>query len=147
MSGLVAYDDSDEDSSMSSEQLDLPTTAPSSKSLVLVDPSPVVDITMISGAAAQNHQLLDLTSTKELSYNPKFEDMYRPELGPVDPSKPESVVSKNFLTGSLEPTFMAETTFEWQRKVFHAYGSACDPSDGAKTDEMVSKVRFTRYLY
>lgn len=60
-------------------------------------------------------------------------------MRPDDDGK-RAVIGQNFLTGSLEPTFMSETIFELERKNFHAYGKAHDPSIGANTDKLISRI-------
>lgn len=69
--------------------------------------------------------------SRELSFNPKFEDLFAPQFGPENPFKDASAARRNFLTGSVEEAHVSAAQFELQRKNFHAYGLAANPSDGA----------------
>ena len=68
--------------------------------------------------------------TKEVSYNPKYEDMFAPMIGPDHPFKTETQkADKNTLSGKVEPAHLNEFQFELQRRTFHSYGFAQDPSN------------------
>ena len=135
---LVSYDNSDDDDgSNSGDGFDL--SANCSGTMAVVNSAPIVNETMVKG---QKTDLIDVKQCRELSFNPKFEQLYAPELGPTNPNTEQLNMVKNFLTGSLEPAFMSETMFETQRKNFHALGVANDPSDGATASDMINKVCF-----
>lgn len=133
---LVSYEDSGDDTD--SNEFKVPD------SMLNVIAAPNIDETIVGST----QRLIDIKSCKELTYNPRYEELYRPELGPANPKFDEKKqIQKNFLTGSLEPTFMSETTFEIQRKNFHVYGVANDPSIGASVNKIISKVGFKFIIY
>ncbi len=68
-------------------------------------------------------------TTKELAYNPKFEELYAPVAGPVNPNKTQQEAAvKNTLAGYVEPAHVNDFQFELERRTFHSYGFAHDPS-------------------
>lgn len=68
-------------------------------------------------------------NTKEVKYNPRYEDLYAPVVGPVNPHQSEQErAPKNMLTGFTEEAHLSDFQFELQRKTFHSYGYAQDPS-------------------
>ena len=71
--------------------------------------------------------------TKEVSYNPKYDELFAPVPGPVDITKTDQdTAHKNMLTGYVEPAHVNDFQFELQRKTFHSYGFAFDPSVGVE---------------
>lgn len=69
---------------------------------------------------------------KELTYNPRYEDLWTPRLGPEDPKVSEFHKSvKNTLTGYVEKASFNDFHFENQRKTFISKGIAYDPSADA----------------
>lgn len=137
MASLVSYEiESDEENQEDNSLLD---QSGSSKPLTLnVNTAPAIDETMIRSAGSKK---IDLKDCKELMYNPKYEEVYTPQIGPANPKKTGPHIDKNHLTGHLEPAFVSEATFELQRKNFYAYGLANNPSDGASTEDKITKVR------
>ena len=83
-------------------------------------------------------------SVKEVKYNPKYEDLYAPEVGPANPFKSDQQKGpKNTITGHIEPAHLNDFQFELQRKTFHSYGFAQDPSvnmTGTESAEGTDKV-------
>ena len=78
--------------------------------------------------------------TKEVNYNPKYEDLFTPVAGPANPFKSDlERADKNMLSGKVEPAHFNEFQFEVQRRTFHSYGFAQDPSsnDNAEPDVMI----------
>ena len=68
-------------------------------------------------------------ASKEVEYNPKYDDLFAPVVGPVDPNKDEDdYAPKNSLTGFIEKAHVNDFQFDLQRKTFHSYGYAMDPS-------------------
>ena len=60
---------------------------------------------------------------KEVKYNPKYEDLYAPVVGPANPFKTEQEASaRNTVTGFVEPAHVNDFQFDLQRKTFHSYG-------------------------
>ncbi len=73
---------------------------------------------------------LDPTA-KEVKYNPKYEEMFAPVVGPSNPFKSQQESAhKNTLAGFVEPAHVNDFQFELQRRTFHSYGFAYDPSLG-----------------
>ncbi|KAF7265776.1 pre-mRNA-processing factor 17 [Rhynchophorus ferrugineus] len=72
--------------------------------------------------------------TKELQYNPKFDELFAPSVGPVNPFKTQQeAIERNILSGHIEPAHVSEFQFENQRRTFASFGYALDPS--VSTDE------------
>lgn len=68
-------------------------------------------------------------STKEVSYNPTYEQLFAPEVGPANPFKTrQQQAEKNSLAGFVEAAHINDFQFENQRRTFHTYGYAVDPS-------------------
>ena len=68
-------------------------------------------------------------STKELMYNPKYEDLYAPVVGPENPFKSDLMkAQKNMLTGFVEKSNFNDMQFENQRRTFNSFGYAMNPS-------------------
>lgn len=67
--------------------------------------------------------------TKEISYNPKYDELFAPELGPSNPFKTQQQqLERNILSGFVEPAHLSEFQFENQRRTFTSFGYALDPS-------------------
>ena len=64
---------------------------------------------------------------KEVDYNPKYEDMFAPMVGPSKSADDDEDKPKNMLTGFVEEAHINEFQFELQRKTFHSYGFAQCP--------------------
>lgn len=78
---------------------------------------------------------IDPTS-KEITYNPKYEELFAPMVGPANPFKTSQMQSdRNILSGYVEPAHMSEFQFENQRRTFNSFGFALDPSIGTETVE------------
>ncbi|KAJ8959125.1 hypothetical protein NQ318_022383 [Aromia moschata] len=70
--------------------------------------------------------------TKELIYNPKFEELFAPIVGPANPFKTQQQqIERNILSGHVEKAHVSEFQFENQRRTFASYGYALDPSVSA----------------
>ncbi|ESO06288.1 hypothetical protein HELRODRAFT_94015 [Helobdella robusta] len=67
--------------------------------------------------------------TKVLFYNPKYEELYAPEVGPENPFKTNQMKAhRNMLTGFVEECHVNDFQFENQRRTFTSYGYAINPS-------------------
>ncbi|XP_005105924.1 pre-mRNA-processing factor 17 [Aplysia californica] len=67
--------------------------------------------------------------TKELKYNPKFDELFAPHVGPVNPYKTQQAQAvRNSLSGFVEHAHFNHFQFDNQRKTFTSYGFAVDPS-------------------
>ncbi|ESO89247.1 hypothetical protein LOTGIDRAFT_205766 [Lottia gigantea] len=68
-------------------------------------------------------------TTKEIKFNPKYDELYAPQVGPVNPYKTQQANAvKNTLSGYVEPAHINNFHFDNQRKTFASYGYAIDPS-------------------
>lgn len=92
--------------------------------LQTVNAAPLV----ISNEGLDNRRIIDPDS-KELTFNPKYEDLYAPVVGPINPFKTtQEEAVRNMLSGHTEPSHLSNFQFEAQRRTFHSYGHAIDPS-------------------
>ncbi|XP_074653887.1 pre-mRNA-processing factor 17-like [Tubulanus polymorphus] len=68
-------------------------------------------------------------TTKDLQFNPRYEQLYAPKVGPDHPFKTQQEsMKRNQLAGYTEPSHMNNFQFETQRRTFTSYGYALDPS-------------------
>ncbi|KAG1671100.1 Pre-mRNA-processing factor 17 [Nymphon striatum] len=75
-------------------------------------------------------------NTKELTHNPKFEQLFCPVVGPANPFKTaQQKAAKNMLSGYVEPANVNEFHFESQRRTFGSYGYALDPTVDGSVEE------------
>ncbi|KAK3742092.1 hypothetical protein QZH41_017545, partial [Actinostola sp. cb2023] len=93
------------------------------------------------------------SSTKELTFNPKYEELFAPEVGPANPNKTrQQLAPKNMLTGYVEHAHVSDFTFENQRKTFTSFGYALDPSadgnaaSGTRSRQTLYKVFFCSFI-
>ncbi|KAL1441519.1 hypothetical protein MTO96_008486 [Rhipicephalus appendiculatus] len=78
---------------------------------------------------------IDPTS-KELLFNPKFDNLFAPVVGPENPFKSQQQKAvKNTLAGYVEPAHVNDFHFESQRLTFNSYGYAIDPTADGSMDE------------
>lgn len=73
------------------------------------------------------------STTKEVMYNPKFEELFAPEVGPENPFQTQQQkAKKNMLSGYVEQAYISDFQFENQRRTFTSFGYALDPTvDGS----------------
>lgn len=73
---------------------------------------------------------------KEVMYNPKYDELFAPVAGPENPFLTQQMrANRNTLTGFVEKAHISAFQFENQRRTFHSYGYALDPSvDGDVSD-------------
>jgi pre-mRNA-processing factor 17 len=58
-----------------------------------------------------------------LVFNPKFHELFAPEVGPENPFKTQQQkAEKNTLAGYVEKAHISEFQFENQRRTFASYG-------------------------
>ena len=139
MNSLKAYD-SGSSSGESSDEEEVSKNVPKTEAetLHLKKPSTsssiVSSTALVSAPVVQPNETMDDRrhldpGTKELAYNPKYEELYAPVAGPTNPFKTqqESAV-KNTLAGYVEPAHINHFQFELERRTFHSYGFAHDPS-------------------
>lgn len=78
---------------------------------------------------------IDSTS-KEVMHNPKFEELFAPDVGPDNPFKTQQQrAAKNMLSGYVERAHISEFQFENQRRTFASYGYALDPTVDGSAEE------------
>lgn len=66
---------------------------------------------------------------KEINFNPKFDELCAPVVGPLNPFQTEQMkAQKNTLSGFVEKAHISDFQFENQRRTFHSFGFALDPS-------------------
>lgn len=81
----------------------------------------------------QGRKLMDPTS-KEVTVNVKYEDMFAVEVGPVNPFKSrQQLAKKNTLSGFVEDANFSKFHFDNQQKTFTSYGYAMDPSQDGES--------------
>jgi len=69
---------------------------------------------------------------KEVKYNPKYEELFTPTVGPDNPLKTQQAkADKNTAAGFVEPAHFNAFHFENQMRTFHSYGQAIDPTVGS----------------
>ena len=79
-------------------------------------------------ASLDQRRHLDPTAT-EVKYNPKYDELHAPVVGPTNPFKTQQeAATKNTLAGFVEDAHVNAFQFELQRRTFHSYGYAYDPS-------------------
>lgn len=75
-------------------------------------------------------------SAKEIAYNPTYEQLFTPQLGPSNPFKTQQQrAHKNSLAGFVEPAHFDGFQFENQRRTFQTYGYAVDPTAEKSVDD------------
>ncbi|XP_049856410.1 pre-mRNA-processing factor 17 isoform X1 [Schistocerca gregaria] len=69
------------------------------------------------------------STTKEVLHNPKYEELFAPEVGPENPFQTrQQKAHKNMLSGFVEQAYISDFQFENQRRTFNSYGYALDPT-------------------
>ncbi|KAL4233325.1 pre-mRNA-processing factor 17 [Mactra antiquata] len=143
MEAILSYDsgsdensnDSDKESNAATDLFShlkpVDTTNAISKTIAL-NSTPVVVPTRDEGAS----KVLD-PGTKEVKYNPRYDELYKPTVGPQNPYKTQQFSStRNALAGYVEEAHVSNFQFENQRRTFHSYGYAIDPTvDSAAASE------------
>lgn len=74
--------------------------------------------------------------SKEVMYNPRYEELFAPVQGPENPHLTEQQKApRNMLSGYVEKAHISSFNFENQRRTFHTYGYALDPSVNGETSD------------
>lgn len=80
-------------------------------------------------------RVIDPTS-KELAYNPRYEELFAPVQGPENPFlTDQQKAPRNTLSGYVEKAHISAFNFENQRRTFHTYGYALDPSVNSEEND------------
>ncbi|XP_044756391.1 pre-mRNA-processing factor 17 [Coccinella septempunctata] len=84
---------------------------------------------------------IDPTAT-EILYNPRYEQLFAPTLGPENPFKTQQhQANRNMLAGYVEPAHVSSFQFENQRRTFNSFGYALDPTVGDEnTDKVIGAI-------
>lgn len=89
---------------------------------------------VVAMGAAAVARSLDPT-LKEVTYNPRYDEMYAPVQGPEHPDMTmQQRAPRNTLAGYVEKAHINAFEFENQRRTFHTYGYALDPTVDATAD-------------
>ncbi|KAA0202038.1 hypothetical protein HAZT_HAZT004928 [Hyalella azteca] len=79
--------------------------------------------------------------TKELSYNPRYDVLAAPVLGPELPNQSAfHKMKRNMLSGFAEAAHVSDFEFEKERRTFTSYGYAVDPSISSDPGEGLKMV-------
>ncbi|KAI0981773.1 hypothetical protein GJ496_003964 [Pomphorhynchus laevis] len=77
----------------------------------------------------QFHKPIVFDGFSVLKYNPKYEELFSPRAGPQNPFLTDQQrAPRNTLNGYVEHTNLNTFEFELQRRTFHSYGYADDPT-------------------
>ena len=149
MNSLKAYD-SGSSSGESSDEEEVAKNVPKTEeeTLHLKKPSTSSSIVsptaLVSAPVVQPNEKMDDRrhldpGTKELAYNPKYEELYAPVAGPTNPFKTQQEAAvKNTLAGYVEQAHINHFQFELERRTFHSYGFAHDPSQDNPGSKMIT---------
>lgn len=75
---------------------------------------------------------------KEILFNPKYEELFAPVLGPENPFKTQQhQATRNMLSGYVEAAHVSSFQFENQRRTFNSFGYALDPTVGEQSADQV----------
>ncbi|KAK1888755.1 Pre-mRNA-processing factor 17 [Dissostichus eleginoides] len=119
-SGVEKVDPADPDATAHLKPLNSAPTM----SVALLDLAPEVAVK----EAVETGTHLD-PALKEVMFNPTYETLFAPELGPMNPFKSQQMSApRNMLSGYAEPAHLNDFMFESQRRTFSTFGYALDPS-------------------
>lgn len=106
--------------------------------LPLVNSAPEISVTTIQ---AKTDTFFVPSDSRTVMYNPTYDQMYAPVLGPENPYRSEYQKGvKNSFGGYYEPAHVQEFDFEMQRRTFMQYGYANDPSTNVNPEAAGSVV-------
>nr|CAD2173577.1 unnamed protein product [Meloidogyne enterolobii] len=119
--------DSSSDDETSSIQMEEINSEPRGIIMPLVNIAPHV----VVSRPVQQAAVID-PKTKELYYNPKYEELFMPDVGPSNPFKSEhQKAPKNTLTGFVEPAHFSGFHFDRAIRSYDTLGYAENPSADA----------------
>ncbi|XP_043220455.1 pre-mRNA-processing factor 17-like [Amphibalanus amphitrite] len=96
--------------------------------------------TVAPGSGLDSRRHID-PSVKELEYNPRYDELFAPVLGPANPAQTQQMrAERNTLAGYVEPAHFSAFQFENQRRTFTSFGYAVDPSTEAVTDDGAARM-------
>ncbi|KAE9554395.1 hypothetical protein FO519_002387 [Halicephalobus sp. NKZ332] len=134
MNALKAYKNEDSGSELEDEVLMEETADPEEVAKRLgLDLNPVTDIVPFASAshiAESSKVAVYDPKAKEIGYNPKYEELFKPEQGPANPFKSDKQKApKNMLTGYVEKAHINPVSFENEIRTFNTLGYATNPSN------------------
>jgi len=147
MFGLKAYDSGSSSGESSDDEDVKKNEAKTAEETLHLKPSTsstFMSTALVSAPVVQPNEKMDERlhiepGTKELAYNPKFDELYAPVAGPNNPFKSQQeAATKNTLSGYVEPAHINNFQFELERRTFHSYGFAHDPSQDNPGNKMIT---------
>ncbi|KAK9467035.1 WD40-repeat-containing domain protein [Lipomyces arxii] len=78
--------------------------------------------------SVKSQSFIPKVTDKTVAYNPTYDDLTRPFLGPENPNVDKSLKRKNLLTGYAEEQAYNDAVFRVQHRTYQALGYARDPS-------------------
>lgn len=138
MASLVDYEASSDSDGPSVSAVPAPMSIKDMMALTSrVNATPTVD----SKAGVNQIVPVDVSS-KQLAFNPRYEDLYAPQVGPDNPFKTLSQkIKKNTLAGFAEPAHVNDFHFEMERRTFHSYGFAHDPTEYTEPHKLIGDAK------
>ncbi|XP_050435610.1 pre-mRNA-processing factor 17 [Adelges cooleyi] len=129
---LKDYGDSSDEDESSKNKLHATTSTDADTKISIQDLSKKFAINAAPDVLPPAHdtsvQYLDV-DTKEITRNMKYEELFTPIAGPENPFKTQQQkAAKNMMTGFVEKAHISDFMFETQRRTFHSYGYALDPT-------------------
>eukprot|EP00035_Acanthoeca_spectabilis_P038345 m.52397 g.52397 ORF g.52397 m.52397 type:complete len:558 (-) comp9098_c0_seq3:1403-3076(-) len=126
MSLVADYGSSDDEAGGPASAAGAAASAPT-KAMVL-DPHETAPAVTFQGDPNKDLRLV-APDTKAVFYNPTYDELARPQVGPVNPNKRDGAMAmKNTWNGFVEGGEVSEFNFEDQRRTYDAFGYALDPS-------------------
>ncbi|KAK9453466.1 WD40-repeat-containing domain protein [Dipodascopsis uninucleata] len=105
---------------------------------------PKVDIAPIStfsySGALESQALIPKITDKVVKYNPTYDDLTKPIVGPANPKGDDSLKRKNMLTGYAEEQAYNDAVFRIQHRTFQSLGYARDPSLDGQFGQFVGDI-------
>ncbi|KAK9387675.1 WD40-repeat-containing domain protein [Lipomyces mesembrius] len=106
--------------------------SPSQTALDDLPPLPQVAMAPISTFVFEDHAasqaLIPKVTDKVVAYNPTYDELTRPFVGPANPNAESSLKRKNLLTGYAEEQSFNDAVFRVQHRTYQTLGYARDPS-------------------
>lgn len=139
MLSLSAYNSGSESASSDSEESNSAEKTlhlqPIDKEFSVAKSLDVCAAPLVVASGSQDVQRVVDPTTKELQYNPKYEELFAPVQGPANPNLTDQMkAQRNTLSGYVEKAHISAFQFENQRRTFHTYGYALDPSVDTPTN-------------
>uniref|UniRef100_A0AC34QZ34 Pre-mRNA splicing factor n=1 Tax=Panagrolaimus sp. JU765 TaxID=591449 RepID=A0AC34QZ34_9BILA len=146
MNALKGYKDDNSESDMEDEVPMEEVANPDEVAKRLgMDLNPVSDVLPYASASdiSKGSQIVAFDDKKkEISFNPKYDQLFKPEAGPVNPFKSEKQrAPKNMLTGYIEKAHVNPFHFENEIRTFNTLGYARNPSAASGNEIIGNKAK------